>query len=35
VFSFSAPLLIGGGTKVIYDVLLYGSFRGLKAPEER
>jgi predicted MFS family arabinose efflux permease len=35
VFSFSAPLLIGGGTKVVYDVLLYGSFRGLKAPEER
>jgi MFS family permease len=35
VFSFSAPLLIGGGAKVVYDVLLYGSFRGLKAPEER
>jgi len=35
VFSFSAPLLIGGGSKVVYDVLLYGSFRGLKPPEER
>jgi MFS family permease len=35
VFTFSAPLLIGGGAKIIYDVLLYGSFRGLKAPEEQ
>lgn len=35
VFTFSAPLLIGGGAKVMYDVLLYGSFRGLKPPEER
>jgi predicted MFS family arabinose efflux permease len=32
--AFSAPLLIGGGAKVAYDVLLYRSFRGLKAPEE-
>jgi MFS family permease len=35
VFSFSAPLLIGGGTKVLYDVILYRSFRRLKPPEER
>jgi MFS family permease len=34
VLAFSAPLLIGGGTKVAYDVLLYKSFRGLKPPEE-
>jgi predicted MFS family arabinose efflux permease len=32
--SFSAPLLVGGGAKVTYDLLLYRSFRGLKAPEE-
>jgi len=35
VLSFSAPLLIGGGIKVTYDVLLYRSFHGLKPPEER
>jgi len=34
VFSFSAPLLIGGGAKVTYDLLLYRSFRALKPPEE-
>ena len=33
--TFSAPLLLGGGLKVIYDVLLYRSFIGLKPPEER
>ena len=32
--SFSAPLLAGGGTKVLYDLLLYRSFRRLKPPEE-
>jgi MFS family permease len=32
--SFSAPLLVGGGAKVGYDLLLYKSFRGLKPPEE-
>ena len=32
--SFSAPLLLGGGAKVLYDVLLFGSFRKLKPPEE-
>jgi MFS family permease len=35
VFTFSAPLFIGGGAKVTYDVLLYGSFRRLKPPEEK
>jgi MFS family permease len=34
VLAFSAPLLIGGGAKIAYDVLLYKSFRGLKPPEE-
>jgi len=34
VLSFSAPLLVGGVAKVAYDLLLYKSFRGLKAPEE-
>jgi len=33
--SFSAPLVLGGGTKVLYDVLLFRSFRNVKAPEER
>lgn len=33
--TFSAPLLVGGGAKVTYDVLLYGAFRKLKPPEER
>ena len=32
--TFSAPLLIGGGAKVTYDILLYRSFRGLRPPEE-
>lgn len=31
---FSAPLLVGGGAKVVYDVLLFRSFRKLKPPEE-
>jgi predicted MFS family arabinose efflux permease len=34
VLSFSAPLLVGGGAKVTYDLLLYRSFRALKPPEE-
>src|SRR6266571_5141598 len=34
VLSFSAPLLVGSGAKVIYDLLLYKSFRRLKPPEE-
>lgn len=33
--AFSAPLLVGGGTKIAYDLLLYRSFRRLKPPEER
>src|SRR5581483_5390267 len=33
-FSFSAPLLIGGASKVLYDLLLFRSFRKLKPSEE-
>ena len=29
------PFLVAGGLKVIYDLLLYRSFRTLKSPEER
>jgi MFS family permease len=32
--AFSAPLVLGGGMKVLYDVLLYRNFRHLKPPEE-
>jgi MFS family permease len=32
--TFSAPLLIGGGAKVTYDLLLYRAFRGVRPPEE-
>jgi len=32
--AFSAPLVIGGGTKVAYDLVLYGAFRHLRPPEE-
>ncbi|MBZ5688013.1 MAG: MFS transporter [Acidobacteriia bacterium] len=32
--TFSAPLVIGGGTKVAYDLVLYRAFRKLRPPEE-
>ena len=32
--AFSAPLVIGGGLKIVYDLLLYRNFRHLKPPEE-
>lgn len=32
--AFSAPLVIGGGTKVAYDLVLYRAFRNVRAPEE-
>jgi MFS family permease len=35
VFSFSAPLLLGAGAKVVYDMLLFRSFRKLKPTEEK
>ena len=33
--SLSAPLVIGPGLKVIYDLLLYRAFRRVRPPEER
>jgi MFS family permease len=33
--AFSAPLFLGGGMKIIYDVLLWRAFRHLRPPEER
>ena len=33
--AFSAPLVIGGGAKIGYDLLLYRAFRKIKPPEER
>jgi len=33
--AFSAPLALGGSLKILYDVLLYRSFRGIKPPEEQ
>lgn len=32
--SLASPLLIGGGLKLTYDMLLYASFRNKKPPEE-
>jgi MFS family permease len=32
--AFSAPLIVGGGTKITYDLLLYKLFRRVKPPEE-
>jgi predicted MFS family arabinose efflux permease len=32
--TFSAPLIVGGGLKIGYDVLLYRKFRYIKPPEE-
>jgi hypothetical protein len=33
--AFSAPLLLGGGLKIFYDLLLYRSFRHSVPPEEQ
>ncbi len=33
--AFSAPLLLGGGLKIVYDLLLWRAFRHLRPPEER
>jgi hypothetical protein len=33
--SLAAPLWIGAGMKISYDVLLYAAFRGIRAPEEQ
>jgi MFS family permease len=34
-FAFSAPLVLGGSLKILYDILLYRGFRKIKPPEER
>jgi MFS family permease len=33
--AFSAPLLLGGGLKIVYDLLLWRAFRHVAAPEEK
>ena len=33
--TFSVPFFLSGGLKIVYDVLLFKSFRGLKPPEEK
>jgi MFS family permease len=33
--AFSAPLLLGGGLKIVYDLLLWRAFRHVRPPEER
>jgi MFS family permease len=33
--AFSAPLLLGGGLKILYDVLLWRAFRHVAPPEEK
>ena len=33
--SMAAPLFVGAGMKVAYDLILYASFRSLRPPEER
>ncbi len=33
--ALAAPIFIGGSLKILYDLVLYRSFRHLKAPEER
>ena len=32
---FGAPFLVAGSLKIVYDLLLYHSFRTLKPPEEK
>jgi predicted MFS family arabinose efflux permease len=33
--SLGAPIMAAAGMKIVYDALLYVSFRKIKAPEER
>jgi predicted MFS family arabinose efflux permease len=33
--AFSAPLVLSGGLKIGYDLILYRSFRKLRPPEEQ
>jgi MFS family permease len=34
-FLFSTPFFLSGGLKIVYDLLLYKSFRSLRPPEEK
>src|SRR6185437_661974 len=33
--AFSMPLLLGGGMKIVYDIILWRAFRHVKPPEEQ
>ncbi len=33
--SLGLPFVLGGGLKIVYDLLLLAAFRGVKPPEER
>ena len=33
--AFGLPFFVGGGLKIVYDVLIYLRFRGVQPPEER
>ena len=32
--TLSVPFIVSGGLKIVYDLLLYRSFRAIKPPEE-
>ncbi|MGH2403087.1 MAG: MFS transporter, partial [bacterium] len=34
VVDLGVPFLIGGSMKIVYDLLLFGTFRGIRPPEE-
>lgn len=33
--ALAAPLVLGAGVKILYDLLLFAAFRRLRPPEER
>lgn len=35
IVSLGGPLVVGAGMKIVYDLLLWRAFRGVKPPEER
>ena len=35
VVNLGVPFFLGGGLKIVYDLLLFGMFRGVRPPEER
>jgi MFS family permease len=35
VSMFGWPLVLGGGVKIVYDMLLLAKFRKIRPPEER